>query len=139
MIREGEFKPMGEREIREKYGGKLAKAINRAMRAEIPGGNAALDTLTHLSGPAMHSGWKDHFGNPTVEATAYFKHKRQVVDKMEATVRAKWGIPPEDVAPAKPARKRPAKRPTNRPTNRPAKRPAQRPSVRKNPGRRRDR
>ena len=27
---------MGERELREKYGGKLAKAINRAIRAEVP-------------------------------------------------------------------------------------------------------
>ena len=30
---------MGEREIRAKYGGHLPKAINRAIRAEVPGGN----------------------------------------------------------------------------------------------------
>ena len=42
---------MGEREIREKYGGKLPKAINRAIRAEVIGGNAALDKLTQLAGP----------------------------------------------------------------------------------------
>ena len=86
----------GERKLREKYGGKLAKAINRAIRAEIPGGNAALDTLTDLAGPARHSGWKDRDGNPTHEAAEYFKHKRMIVDKMENTVRSKWGIPIEE-------------------------------------------
>jgi len=84
---------MGEMELREKYGGKLAKAINRAIRAEIPGGNPALDKLTALAGPALHSGWYDAQGTPTAEAAAYFKHKHSVVDKMEAAVRDKWNIP----------------------------------------------
>ena len=39
---------MGERELRAKYGGKLAKAINRAIRAEVKGGNEALDKLTAI-------------------------------------------------------------------------------------------
>src|SRR3954454_12902234 len=81
---------MGERELRAKYGGKLDKAINRAIRAEIPGGNEALDKLTQLAGPAMQSRWKDHAGNPTAEAAAYFKHKRNVVERMEAQVRKAW-------------------------------------------------
>ena len=84
---------MGEREIREKYGGKLAKAINRAIRAEVGGGGAALDRLTQLAGPALHSGWKDPKGKPTPEAAAYFKHQREVVDPMEAEIRARWGVP----------------------------------------------
>src|SRR2546423_9113572 len=92
----------GEHEIRAKYGGKLAKAINRAIRAEIPGGNDALDKLTHLAAPILQAGWKDHRGNPTPEAAAYFKHKRDVVEKMEAQVRAKWGIPMEKTKPTKP-------------------------------------
>jgi hypothetical protein len=83
---------MGEMELRKKYGGKIAKAINRAIRAEIPNGNAALDKLTQLAGPALHSGWYDHQGNPTAEGAAYFKHKHDVVDKMEATIREKWKI-----------------------------------------------
>lgn len=99
---------MGEREIREKYGGKLAKAINRAIRAEIPGGNQALDTLTQLAGPARHSGWKDRSGNPTPEATAYYRHQRDVVDKMEAQVRRAWGVPLEEKR--KPAERRPKPR-----------------------------
>lgn len=87
---------MGERELREKYGGKLAKAINRAIRAEIPGGNEALDKLTHLSAPILQSGWTDRSGNPTPEAAAYFKHKRDVVDKMESRIRKAWGVPPDE-------------------------------------------
>lgn len=87
---------MGERELRTKYGGKLAKAINRAIRAELPGGNEALDKLTHLAGAARHSHWKDKAGRPTAEAAAYFRHQREVVEPMEAQVRRKWGIPPAD-------------------------------------------
>jgi hypothetical protein len=87
---------MGERELREKYGGKLAKAINRAIRAEIPGGNEALDKLTHLSAPVLQSGWTDRSGNPTPEAAAYFKHKHGVVDKMESRIRKAWGIPADE-------------------------------------------
>ena len=95
---------MSERDLRAKYGGKLAKAINRAIRAELPGGNEALDKLTHLAAPILQAGWKDHHGNPTPEATAYFKHKRNVVDRMEAQVREKWGIPSEEPKPTKPRR-----------------------------------
>ena len=86
---------MGEREIRAKYGGKLAKAINRAIRAEVAGGNEALDKLTELAGAALHSGWKDRSGRETPEAAAYFKHKREVVDRMAAEVRQRWGVPPD--------------------------------------------
>src|SRR3954468_24069007 len=111
---------MGERELRAKYGGKLPKAIHRAIRAEIMGGNEALDTLTALAGPAMQSGWKERNGNPTEPAVAYFKHKRTVVDKMEAEIRRKWGIPLEDSRSTKP--KRPRKRAAGDPADRkPAK------------------
>jgi hypothetical protein len=85
---------MGERELREKYGGKLDKAINRAIRTEIPEGNAALDTLTKLSGPAWRSGWTNASGNPTPEALSYQKHYRTVVEPMIAKVRRTWAIPP---------------------------------------------
>jgi hypothetical protein len=86
---------MGEREIRAKYGGKLAKAINRAIRAEVPGGNEALDKLTQLAGAARSSRWKDHAGRQTPEATAYYKHKHEVVDRMDALVRRQWNVPLE--------------------------------------------
>ena len=84
-----------DRKIREKYGGKLPKAINRAIRAEIPGGNEALDKLTLLAGAARHSGWKDRAGHDTPEAAAYYQHQREVIDKMTAEVRQRWGLPPE--------------------------------------------
>jgi hypothetical protein len=92
---------MDDKAIRAKYGGKLAKAINRAIRAEIPGGNEALDKLTQLAGAARHSQWKDKAGRNTAEAEAYFRHKRDVVDRMDAEVRKKWGVPPgEESKPA---------------------------------------
>jgi hypothetical protein len=110
---------MSERELREKYGGHLAKAINRAIRAELPGGNAALDTLTRLAGPAMQSGWKDRSGKATPEAAAYFKHQRDVVKKLEAQIREKWGIAPEPKPQSKP---RPQRRTRGNPADRtPAK------------------
>lgn len=98
---------MGERELREKYGGKLAKAINRAIRAELPEGNAALDRLAKLAGPAAHSGWNTPDGKPTDAAVLYHKHKR-LVDQLEAQIRKKWDIPAAvSKAPkAKPKRRR---------------------------------
>lgn len=86
---------MGERELRAKYSGKLAKAINRAIRAEVAGGNEALDKLTQLAGAARHSHWKDKAGRETPEATAYFQHQREVEDRMDAEVRRRWGVPPD--------------------------------------------
>jgi hypothetical protein len=86
---------MGEHELREKYGGKLAKALNRAIRAEVPGGNEALEALTRLAAAARNSRWKDHAGRDTPEALAYYRHKRDVVDRMEAEVRQRWGVPPD--------------------------------------------
>ena len=85
---------MGERELREKYGGKLPKAINRAIRAEIPGGNEALDTLTHLAAAAKDSHWHDKKGRPTPEAEAYFKHQKDVIERMADQVCRTWGMPP---------------------------------------------
>lgn len=87
----------GERDLREKYGGKLPKAINRAIRAEIPGGNEALDKLTQLAGAARQSHWKDRKGKNTPEADAYYQHKREVIDRMDAQIRKKWGIPPDRI------------------------------------------
>ena len=82
---------MHDRKIRDKYGGKLAKAINRAIRAEVPGGNQALDKLTELAGAARHSGWKDRSGRDTPEAAAYFRHKHEVLGPMDAEVRKALG------------------------------------------------
>src|SRR5688572_20844500 len=110
---------MGERELREKYGGKLPKAINRAIRAEIPGGNEALDRLTHLAAAAKQSHWHDKAGRPTPEAEAYYKHQRTVVARMDEQVRKTWGVPVD--AGGREARPRPTrsgsgpKRPSHKP------------------------
>jgi hypothetical protein len=85
---------MSEKSIREKYGGKLPKAINRAIRAELPGGNEALDKLTELAAAARQSHWKDLQGKHTKEATAYYRHKRDVIDAMDSQIRKRWEISP---------------------------------------------
>ena len=100
---------MGEKELREKYGGKLDKAINRAIRAECEGGGDALDLLAKLSGPAAYSGWTKGSGAETDEAKAYHKHLRNVVQPMEADVRKRWGLPPAK-EPKKTAKKRAPRR-----------------------------
>jgi hypothetical protein len=88
---------MGERELREKYGGKLIKAINRAIRAEIPGGNEALDKLTQLAAAARQSHWTDKAGKDTAEAVSYQKHMK-VIEQMDAQVRKTYGLPPDPKA-----------------------------------------
>jgi hypothetical protein len=97
---------MDDKKIRAKYGGKLAKAINRAIRAEIPGGNEALEKLTQLAGAARQSQWTDHAGRQTPEAIAYFRHKRDVIDRMDAQVRKTWGVPPSEGDEEKPEREK---------------------------------
>jgi hypothetical protein len=108
---------MGERELREKYGGKLDKAINRAIRAETPDGNEALDKLTKLGGPAWRSGWNDASGHPTPEAAVYLQHQRAVVDPLIARIRKAYGIPPADRSqlPNPKRKKRIARRPAAAP------------------------
>jgi hypothetical protein len=86
---------MDDKKIRAKYGGKLPKAINRAIRAEVKGGSQALDHMTALAGAARQSGWKDRQGRNTEEAAAYFRFQREVIDPMDAEVRKRWGLPPE--------------------------------------------
>jgi hypothetical protein len=86
---------MDDKKIRAKYGGKLPKAINRAIRAEVKGGSQALDHMTALAGAARQSGWKDRQGRNTEEAAAYFRYQREVIDPMDAEVRKRWGLPPE--------------------------------------------
>ena len=101
---------MSEKTIRAKYGGHLAKAINRAIRAEVRGGNVALELLTQLAGAARHSGWKDKKGKHTDAATAYYRHKREVIDAMDAQVRRRWEIPASAKPREGPARRSPGNR-----------------------------
>jgi hypothetical protein len=123
---------MDDKKIREKYGGKLAKAINRAIRAEIPGGNEALDTLTQLAGAARHSQWVDRDGNDTPEAAAYYRHQRNVIDRMDAQVRKRWGVPPDMGKEAPPDKLRRSKNAARGKPARPGK-PRRAPSNRKGP------
>lgn len=83
---------MGEKELRAKYGGKLAKAINRAIRAELPEGNDALDKLAKLSGKANSAGKETSDGKPP--AVKAFEQQQRIVAVLEAQIRQKYGIPP---------------------------------------------
>jgi hypothetical protein len=82
---------MGEKELREKYGGKLAKAINRAIRAELPGGNDALDRLAKLSGPAAHAS-RGAKGNEPIPEMQAFEKQKKLVASLESQIRQKYGI-----------------------------------------------
>ena len=106
---------MGERELRDKYVGKLDKAINRAIRAEIPAGNAALDLLAKISGPAASSGWTDRDGNSTPEAALYLKHRRSVVGPLIAKICRAYKITHDEPAKKKPAARRRKPKPKPRP------------------------
>lgn len=80
--------------IREKYGGKLHQAINRAIRAEMVGGDDLLDALERVD--RLTRRLKD-FGHPGVtEATAALEQLRALKELMSALVRARYDREPLD-------------------------------------------
>ena len=91
---------MGELELREKYGGKLAKAINRASCAEIPGGNDALDKLTHLADASSKAAGKSRRQSDS-RGRGVFQTSTQCRRKNGPQIREKWQIPPEEKQQAK--------------------------------------
>ncbi len=82
------------KELREKYqASKPRVAINRAIRAECPGGDEALDAKDYWFKIAERDGWRDHRDEPTTPAFAYALADA-IVKKMEDAIRARWGMPP---------------------------------------------
>ncbi|WP_321376979.1 hypothetical protein [Trichococcus shcherbakoviae] len=87
---------MSTRDLREKYGsnGGTPAVINRAIRAECPGGNEALDALRSfheiLRSDRLES-------NPTAKAMAEAARNRlvEIANAMEAEIRRRYGMPPE--------------------------------------------
>ena len=79
--------------IRQHYGGKTSEAINRAIRAECPGGAQALELLTALKSMCDRYGWEGDGGGTTPIAAAY-ERALEVVDAMEDAVRRRWGVGP---------------------------------------------
>lgn len=79
--------------LRRKYGGKTAEAINRAIRAEVPGGDEALDRLRDWRMICSRLGWGDGLPEEPLHVTAY-RHLLEIVDAMEEAVRERYGLPP---------------------------------------------
>ena len=60
------------KELKTKYGGtKARESINRAIRAECPGGGECLDALELLHHMCERHGWEDARGRQTELAVAY--------------------------------------------------------------------
>lgn len=81
--------------LREKYGknAKRREAINRAIRAECPGGDDALDRLEDWHKICYRRGWDDIGGEEPLQVTAY-RHLLDIVDSMEDWVRTEYDLPP---------------------------------------------
>lgn len=80
---------MGTRELQEKYAASNGKqAMNRAIRAEIPGGDEALDGRERV--------YLAHKANPTKEAGIALAEFHEVVAAMEAEIRRRYDMPAAD-------------------------------------------
>ncbi|MDQ3288925.1 MAG: hypothetical protein M3Q42_11845 [Pseudomonadota bacterium] len=78
--------PMSTKELREKYVKSNAKAaINAAIRAELPGGDEALDVLERLHHRVQETASRD--------AGFALDQLRLVVAAMEAEIRRRYGMP----------------------------------------------
>jgi hypothetical protein len=81
---------MSKSDLAAKYGTSksLNQLVNAAIRAEITGGNAALDALAQL-----RNGGNPH--RPCADQV------RRIVDAMGDEIRRRYGLPPIDNSPAK--------------------------------------
>lgn len=85
---------MSYRALKARYKGKTREAINKAIRAECPGGDEALDGLNDWHKVCEHRGWQgaDGRGEESLQVTAY-RHLLEIVDAMEDSVRARYSLP----------------------------------------------
>jgi len=80
---------MSTKDLAAKYGGgkgNTDRLVNRAIRAEIPGGGEALDLLNTLRGRYDAD---SSIGRVAVAGV------RQVVYRMVAAIRERYGLPPD--------------------------------------------
>jgi len=79
-------------DLRRKYGeGKLRQVINRAIRAEIPGGSQTLDGLELLHKILRRIGETEPGGGPTIAKVAYDR-LCEIADAMESEIRKRYGL-----------------------------------------------
>lgn len=80
--------------IRAAHGGsKRHQTLNRAIRAECPGGALLLDLLGSVHGMAREYGMETRHGT-TTPLGSVLERLTEVADAMEADVRRRWGLPP---------------------------------------------
>jgi hypothetical protein len=80
---------MGTKELREKYEASGTKqAINRAIRAELVGGDLVLDGMTRFRDLVRTGG--------SNEAGEALEVLREIAAQMEAEIRRRYDLPPMD-------------------------------------------
>ncbi len=84
------------RDLKVKYGNtKSRDVINRAIRAECPGGDLALDRLADWNRICNRLGWGNSTqhgtGSELLHVTAY-RHILEIVDAMEDAIRARYDM-----------------------------------------------
>lgn len=86
---------MPSRELGEKYGAGNSRAlVNRAIRAELVGGDKCLDALTCLDQLKIKwtdRGWTEGLADIDTALSA----TRRLRDRMVAEIRRRYGMPPE--------------------------------------------
>jgi dissimilatory sulfite reductase (desulfoviridin) alpha/beta subunit len=88
---------MPVKELKTEYGVSTSRqAYNAAIRAEIPGGAAALDRLETWHHICNRLGWEwSGRGDMPLHLLAY-KHLLEIVDAMEDRIRRKYDCPPRE-------------------------------------------
>jgi len=86
---------MAKSKLREKYGGKTGEAINRAIRAECPGGDEAIATMTLARQMCQRHGYEDSRGQPSALA-ALLGQIMGIVDAMEDEIRRRYDMQPRE-------------------------------------------
>jgi len=86
---------MGTRELKARYGtnGGTAAALNRAIRAEIPGGAETLDVLKLAHQIVRRAGESEAGGRTPTIAQVFHDRLSAIANAMEAAVRLRYEMP----------------------------------------------
>jgi hypothetical protein len=89
---------MGTRELKARYGtnGGTAAALNRAIRAEIPGGAETLDALELAHQIVSRTGELESDGRTPTIAQVFHDRLSAIANAMDAEVRRRYTMPPMD-------------------------------------------
>ena len=83
---------MTQKDLRDAHGeGKLRQVLNRAIRAEIPGGPETLDALELAHKILRRTGETEASGQPTIAKVAYDR-LCGIADAMESEIRRRYGL-----------------------------------------------